>query len=423
MIWTLLVTTLISLPSELQAQNEGVTPLETGSAMDYLFQNPVRWSGGRFTRTPDFIERLSMSVGAGVGNVWRYHDDISNSTLAYSSHLRASYRLAPVHSLELGVSYGKVENCNEDLAFELSYLFDVISFASKVENPERWQLYLRGGVETNVTNTAAVSLNGAMRLQYNATPSVGIYLEPEVSLCCYVATPLNCSYSRGDAITSISAGAAFNLGEIRQSYRRRVARASNTAKYEDRAIMAFKSNLLFDAVSALNIEFEVPIKDSWSISAEWIFPWWNNLDYSAIDSKRNTLQVLNGNIEGKYWFGDRSERSLLTGWFMGLYTGGGLYDVEYDGNGYQGEFFIAAGLSAGYAHAINPSGSLRLEYTLGIGYLQTDYHHYQTLYDADGIWHSVGTADGTYRLFGPTRAKVSLVWLLNCKVKKRGGAR
>ncbi|MFR9599026.1 MAG: DUF3575 domain-containing protein [Rikenellaceae bacterium] len=185
-------------------------------------------------------------------------------------------------------------------------------------------------------------------------------------------------------------------------------------------LFAIKTNLLFDALTILNIELEVPIGNRWSVVAEWIFPWWT-WDDGTSDSKRNRIQMLSGNIEGRYWFGDRSTRPVMTGWNAGLYAGGGLYDLERNGTGYQGEFFIAAGLSGGYAHTINKCGSLRMEYSLGIGYLKTDYEKYVAEYYGTDDWRAVRTQTGVYSWFGPTKARVSLVWLLGYN-KKTGGS-
>ena len=175
-----------------------------------------------------------------------------------------------------------------------------------------------------------------------------------------------------------------------------------------RPLFAAKTNLLFDALTALNVELEVPIGQRWSVAGEWIFPWWVTKDNG------NALQILSGNVEGKYWFGDRTKRPVMTGWFAGLYAGGGLYDLQYRNNGYQGEFYIAAGVSGGFAHTINKSGTLRMEYSLGIGYLQTEYRYYEGVEQNEFL---VWQYDGRYSWLGPTRAKVSLVWMLNAKQK------
>ncbi len=187
--------------------------------------------------------------------------------------------------------------------------------------------------------------------------------------------------------------------------------ASEQEEWQSEIKFALKTNLLFDAVTALNVEAEVPIGDKWSVAGEWIFPWW------VTKNNGNALEVLSGQLEGRYWLGDRTNKPQLTGWFAGLYAGGGLYDLQYKNNGYQGEFYIAAGASAGYAHTINKRGNLRMEYSLGLGYLSTEYRYYEGRQDNQFL---VWQHDGKYTWLGPTRAKVSLVWFIDWK---RGGKR
>lgn len=181
-----------------------------------------------------------------------------------------------------------------------------------------------------------------------------------------------------------------------------------------RPLFALKTNLLFDAAMMPNIEIEVPIGNCWSINAEYMFPWW------VFDSDRYCMQILMGGLEGRYWLSSRKKRQqseVLTGHFFGLYAGGGKYDLQWDDNGYQGEFFIAAGISYGWATRI--ANNLRLEFNIGIGLLRTDYRHYHA---RDNYQTLLWQENGRYTWFGPTKAKISFVWLLNHKVKK-GGAR
>lgn len=177
-------------------------------------------------------------------------------------------------------------------------------------------------------------------------------------------------------------------------------------------LFALKTNLLFDALSLVNLEVEVPIGKRWSVAGEAILPWWT-WDNGKADSKRNRIQLFNANLEGRYWFGKRADRPMMTGWFAGMYVGGGLYDLEYKAKGYQGEFFIMGGLSGGYAHTINRKGNLRMEYALGIGYLRTDYRYYESHFAPTNVWHPLHNKAGRYSWFGPTKVKVSFVWLLN----------
>ncbi|MDR0295598.1 MAG: DUF3575 domain-containing protein [Prevotellaceae bacterium] len=178
-------------------------------------------------------------------------------------------------------------------------------------------------------------------------------------------------------------------------------------------LFAVKTNLLFDLGTALNVEIEVPIGKRWSILGEYIFPWW------LWESKQYALQVLSANLEGRYWFWNHTDRQVLTGWFAGLYAGGGYYDIEWRNKGYQGEFFIAAGLSGGYAHTLGKNSNFRMEYALGVGYLRTNYREYVPVFGIDDEWHLIRQKSGTYTWIGPTRVKVSLVWMLNYKSYNR----
>ena len=186
---------------------------------------------------------------------------------------------------------------------------------------------------------------------------------------------------------------------------------------ERKPLFAIKTNLLFDVATALNVEIEVPLGKRFSIAGEYIFPWWLNED------KQRALQLISGNLELRYWFGNRAERPVMTGWYMGLYGGGGYFDIEWETKGYQGEFFIAAGVSGGYAHTISKNGNWRMEYGLGAGYMQTKYREYVPKFGLDDEWHLIRQRDGVHKWFGPTKAKVSLVWMINHGYKKKGGAK
>lgn len=192
-------------------------------------------------------------------------------------------------------------------------------------------------------------------------------------------------------------------------------------KSQSRRPIALKTNLLLDAATVLNIEVEIPIGKHWSIAGEWMFPWW------LWEKKQNCLQVLSGNLEVRYWIKSnykKQEVSLekhnpLSGWFVGLYGGAGLYDLELERKGYQGEFFIAMGVSGGYVLPL--SRNLSMEFSLGIGYLQTDYRQYDAkLSNIDNQWHLIRQQNGSYTWFGPTKAKISLIWYPHLRSKKGG---
>ncbi len=170
-------------------------------------------------------------------------------------------------------------------------------------------------------------------------------------------------------------------------------------------IWAFKSNLLFDAVSAINMEVEYAFAQHWSIAAEWVFPWW------LLENKQHGLEILNGTLEGRYWLGQKP----LDKWFIGTYAGLGLFDIEWDRKGTQGEFYIVSGLSAGYVHRFKENWAL--EFSAGLGYFSTNYRRYEARTDLIGGWHLIRLREGEFAWFGLSRLKVSIVWTPTIHIK------
>ena len=171
---------------------------------------------------------------------------------------------------------------------------------------------------------------------------------------------------------------------------------------KSKTVLAVKNNLLYDMALAPNIEVEIPLGKRWSLNTEYKCPWWLNSEHDFC------YQLLSGGMEGRYWLGNRQKHNRLTGHFIGLYAEGGIYDFQLRGDGYQGKYYGAAGVTYGYARQL--ARHFSLEFSLGIGYLTTEYKKY-TPYEGDIIW----TNSGRYNFIGPTKAKVSLVWLITTK--------
>lgn len=166
---------------------------------------------------------------------------------------------------------------------------------------------------------------------------------------------------------------------------------------------ATKTNLLFDAVGAVNVGLEIPVGNRWSADINWIFPWYLDKDWNWC------YQLLWGDVEVRRWLGERTRANRLAGHFVGLYAGGGLYDFQWRStDGYQGEFFIAAGIGYGYSQVLR--NNWRLEFEIGLGYLQSDYRHYFHITNAEGEEELLrDKVSGRFGYWGPTKAKISLV--------------
>jgi len=174
-------------------------------------------------------------------------------------------------------------------------------------------------------------------------------------------------------------------------------------RYE-KTLFSLKTNLLFDAATAINVELEIPLDKSWSLAGEYVFPWWLN------EEKQNAFQLITGSLELRRWFGNRDYLAPLTGWFGGFSLGGGYYDFERQKKGYQGEFFVPR-LSLGYAHEISRNGRWRMEYAFGLGYLRSKYREYEARFGKlDNEWHLIYQRSGTFKYVGPVSAKISLAY-------------
>ncbi len=176
---------------------------------------------------------------------------------------------------------------------------------------------------------------------------------------------------------------------------------------DDKALIALKTNLLADALTAINLELEVPIGNRYSVAAEMKFPWWRG------EKSDFTMQILSGHIEGKYWFGERTKENRLLGFSAGVFTGFGTYDIQpFRSTGVAGDFF-ELGFLVGYSHSIYKN--LNLEYEMGLGYIHSGYRSYE-MTNIDGVGYvkeaKAECTDGKIykNTFLPTRFKVSLVW-------------
>ena len=170
-------------------------------------------------------------------------------------------------------------------------------------------------------------------------------------------------------------------------------------------IVAAKTNLLYDAATALNFEVEVPIADRFSIMAEDVFPWWET-------GNKYCFQLWEMGVEARYWFKPWKTVGMekLRGWFAGPYVMSAKYDFQFDKSiNYQGEFW-SAGLTAGYAMPIGKKQKVNLEFSISYGYLESPFRHYQPTDDYTKLIKDPAN-DGTFIniLKYPTKAKVSLV--------------
>lgn len=189
---------------------------------------------------------------------------------------------------------------------------------------------------------------------------------------------------------------------------------------ESRTIAAVKTNLLYDAVTAVNFAVEVPFEikeQKFSALYEHHCPWWHI-------GNKYCLQFLTFGGEARWWFlpntveesEKRIERDALLGHFAGLYIWGGLGDIQIGRNFGCSQFdFWSVGVTYGYAMPI--SKYLNLEFSLSVGYANIPYQCYTPSDDWEVLIRDPYKV-GTLHYFGPTKAEVSLVFPI--RAKKRG---
>jgi len=170
-------------------------------------------------------------------------------------------------------------------------------------------------------------------------------------------------------------------------------------------IAAVKTNLLYDAVTGLNVEVEVPIANRFSVAWEDVFPWWET-------GNKYCFQLWEMGAEARFWFKpwETVGTEKLRGWFVGPYVMSGKYDFQYDKSlNYQGELW-SVGATAGYAMPIGKKKRVNLEFSLSMGYMKTHFRHYLPTDNYDKLIHDPAGDGSFYNIFKyPTKAKVSLV--------------
>lgn len=177
---------------------------------------------------------------------------------------------------------------------------------------------------------------------------------------------------------------------------------SSVSTHERRTLhMALRSNLLYDAVLVPNVGLELDLGKRWSLLGSWAYAWWHT------DRKHYYWRLYGGDLELRRYWGKYQGTRLFSGHHMGLYAGLVTYDFELGGRGYLGEHWsYYGGISYGYSLPIGRR--LNLDFSLGLGYLGGRYKEYLPEHDCY-VWQV--TKERSY--VGPTKAEISLVWLVD----------
>ena len=186
--------------------------------------------------------------------------------------------------------------------------------------------------------------------------------------------------------------------------------------------MAIKTNMLYDLLALPSLSAEFYLGRNLSIVGNWTYGWWDT------DRTHHYWRAYGGDIALRWWFGKKAKEKPLTGHHIGIYGGILTYDFEFGGTGYMGglphETLWNRSLRMGgieYGYSLPIAKHLNIDFTIGIGYLGGKYIKYIPD-NGRYLWQS------THKInwFGPTKAEISLVWLIgngNYNSIKKGGNR
>lgn len=161
-----------------------------------------------------------------------------------------------------------------------------------------------------------------------------------------------------------------------------------------------KTNMLYDALLVPNGGLEIYLGKNWSIDAYWMYAWWKS------DRVHNYWRTYGGDVELRKWLGSAAKRKPLTGHHIGAYAQIVTYDFELGGRGYLADrWSYAAGVSYGYSLPV--AKRLNIDFSIGLGYMGGEYKEYLPQ-DGHYVWQSTKRR----HWIGPTKAEISLVWLI-----------
>ena len=179
-----------------------------------------------------------------------------------------------------------------------------------------------------------------------------------------------------------------------------------------RPVVVLRTNMLYDAALVPNIGIEVWLPKNFTLAADWFGTWLSS------DAKHIYWQTYGGYLTLRYYFGKTASVQPYAGHHVGIYGSALTYDVEFGGKGYQAaKFGFGGGVEYGYSLPV--ANSLCIDFNIGIGYQGGEYKVYVPANDGTGhyIWQSTHLR----RWFGPTKAEISLKWLIGKASKKKKG--
>ncbi len=166
------------------------------------------------------------------------------------------------------------------------------------------------------------------------------------------------------------------------------------------SFVAFKTNLLYDAVLVPNLGIEFNVYDNWTVYGDIMYAGWD------MPSAHFYWNFYGAQFGARKYFGRLADQRDISGHHAGIYGQMLAYDLQAGNFGQQtSNINIGAGIDYGYSFPV--SNSLNIDVEVGIGYLGGKYYEYVVTED-HYTWR--GTIQRAF--VGPTKAAVSLVWII-----------
>ena len=184
------------------------------------------------------------------------------------------------------------------------------------------------------------------------------------------------------------------------------AQYQTTSAYKKPFYFVLKNNLLYDAALLPNLSAELYLGNKWSLAAEGNWSWWM---FSKPTENEWFHRIQTVGVELRNWF---CSPYPLYGHAAGVYAMTGNYDVraftkDENSKGWLSYRSWSAGIT--YAYSIPISRRVNLELGIAFGYIGGQYYEYNYCME-DEWWAQQAVHNCNY--FGPTRAGISLAWLI-----------
>ena len=176
--------------------------------------------------------------------------------------------------------------------------------------------------------------------------------------------------------------------------------------YKKPLYFVIKNNLLYDAALLPNLSAELYLGNKWSLAVEGNWNWWM---FSKPTENEWFHRIQTVGVELRNWF---CSPYPLYGHAVGIYGMIGNYDVraftkDENSKGWLSYRSWSAGIT--YAYSIPISRRVNLELGIAFGYIGGQYYEYNYCME-DEWWAQQAVHNRNY--FGPTRAGISLAWLI-----------